>query len=706
MPVSTTQGGTRSPAHRARDTTRWDIQGLRAFAVLSVVVYHLWPNRLHGGFVGVDVFFVISGYLITGHLLREQLSSGRIRLAQFWSRRAKRLLPGAFLTILATGAAVLLVVPSALWTQYGRELIASTVYAQNWELAASAVDYLDADNEASPFQHFWSLSVEEQFYIALPLLLLLLALAVRKRVSPVTTARILLGAVVVLSLVWCIVQTSTNPGVAYFSTATRAWEFALGGLAATVRLPAARTAVARRFRSGAAVVGAIALIASLVVITPATPFPGIAAALPVVGATLVVMFGAGTVFELLGSIRPVAFVGRISYSLYLWHWPLVVIVPIALGHPLGWKSKLAVLVVSLVLAAVTTVWFEEPLRFSGWVRTLRPRRVAVLGAVCTVLVAALGASTLTAVHVQEVQAATFTKQLSQGNAPCFGAAAEISAPKPCVDERLADVRVPAPSAAKQDDPNRPACWSGKFQTCVLGEESGYSKRLIVIGDSHSNTLLAAYDDIGRKNGWRIDLAGTGGCYLTTAQQDALNESSLATCNRWKQLAIQYVERHRDEADALVVAHSTTQMPVTAPEGPARDAATRAGLVDAWQQAAGDRLPVIAIRDNPVPRRDVVACVSRMSGPTDSSCDQPRAAALGQTDSSAEAVEAFNAAGGRSALVDLTPYYCTNTTCPAVIGGVLVYRDTSHITGTWAKTLEPYLDQQLRARLASFDRKPV
>ncbi|MFJ3321397.1 MULTISPECIES: acyltransferase family protein [unclassified Curtobacterium] len=709
--MSTATEDPRGPAHRARDTTRWDIQGLRAFAVLAVVVYHLWPNRLHGGFVGVDVFFVISGYLITGHLLREQLSTGRIRLGQFWSRRAKRLLPGAFLTILATGAAVLLVVPSALWSQYGRELIASTVYAQNWELAASSVDYLDADNQASPFQHFWSLSVEEQFYIALPLLLLLLTLVVRKRVSPVTTARILLGTVVVVSLVWCIVQTNTNPGVAYFSTATRAWEFALGGLAATVALPAPRTVVARSVRSGAAIVGALALLASLVVITPTTPFPGIAAALPVVGATLMVTFGAGTLFELLGAVRPIAFVGRISYSLYLWHWPLVVIVPIWLDHPLGWKSKLAVLVVSLVLAAVTTVWFEEPLRFSGWVRTLRPRRVAVLGVVCTVVVAALGVSTLTAVHVQEVQAATFTKRLQDGEVSCFGAAAQISAAKPCVDPKLADVRVPAPSAAKEDDPNPSPdepdpnikkCWSGRFETCVLGKTTGYSKHLLVIGDSHSNTLLGVYRDLAAKNGWRIDLAGIGGCYLTTAHQQSLSPASGRGCDRWKQQAIAFVEQHRD-ADALIVAHSTTQMPVDAPEGQQRDDATRAGLLDAWQQAAGDDLPVIAVRDNPVPRRDVVACVSRMTGPTDSSCDNPRSVALAQTDSSAEAMAAFTAAGGTGSVLDLTKYYCTDTTCPAVIGGVLVYRDTSHITGTWAKSLEPYIDQQLKQKLASFSR---
>ena len=148
-------------------------------------------------------------------------------------------------------------------------------------------------------------------------------------------------------------------------------------------------------------------------------------------------------------------------------------------------------------------------------------------------------------------------------------------------------------------------------------------------------------------------------------------------------------------------HSATQMPVDAPAGAVRDAATRAGLVDAWTQAAGDELPVIAIRDNPVPRRDVLACVSRMTGPTDGSCDNPRSEALAQTDSSREAVTAFTAAGGRATSIDLTDYYCTDTVCPAIIGGVLVYRDTSHVTNTWAKSLAPYLGERMVAALRSF-----
>ena len=286
---------------RRTESTRWDVQGLRAFAVLAVVLYHLWPQRLPGGFVGVDVFFVISGYLITGHLLREQARSGRIALGAFWARRAKRLLPGAFLTIAATGAAVLALVPSTLWGQYGRELIASTVYVQNWQLASDSVDYLASDNQPSPFQHFWSLSVEEQFYIALPLLLVLLAALLRRtgRHAPVTTARVLLGAVVVLSFAWCVVETRTAPGIAYFSTATRAWEFALGGLASTLTLSRPVTARASAIRTLGAWLGVAGLVGSLWVITPSTPFPGAAALLPVVSAALVVSFGAHSGLQLL-----------------------------------------------------------------------------------------------------------------------------------------------------------------------------------------------------------------------------------------------------------------------------------------------------------------------------------------------------------------------------------------------------------------------
>lgn len=710
MPTSTVESPTRrslrSTPATTTDRTRWDIQGLRAFAVLSVVLYHLWPNRLPGGFTGVDVFFVISGYLITGHLLRELVTTGRIGLAGFWARRAKRLLPGAFLTIVATGTAVLLWVPSALWGQYGRELIASTVYVQNWQLAADSVDYLAQGNQASPFQHFWSLSVEEQFYIALPLLLLaalwLVRRARRRGTSPVAVVRIVLGAVVVLSLAWSIVETQTASGIAYFSTATRAWEFALGGLAATVPLAAPRTVPARVVRVVGAWAGAAGLVVSLVVITASTPFPGIAAALPVGSAALVVLLGGHSGLQRVGRVRPIGFLGRISYAVYLWHWPAVVILPIALRHELTTKDKLAILVGALVVATVTTLCIEEPLRFSRWVRALRPRRVALYGALSTVLVVALGVVSLTALHVQQVQAAELQQRISTGVVRCFGAAALISSAHPCVNPALDDVRVPAASNAIDDDANRAPCWSNSssaFKVCSLGPKTGYTKHLIAIGDSHNNVFVDTYERIAETHNWRIDVAGHMSCYLTTAQQFANSQKQTDDCDGWKQNAQQYLRTHPD-LDGVIVTHSSGNGPVLPSGGRSADDTVVDGLVDAWTAAADAGIPIIAIRDNPAARADVVACVGQMSGRTTDACDSPRAEALQPFEGSEQAVARMD---GAARLVDLTDYYCTDTVCPAVIGGVLVHRDATHLTNTFAVTLAPYLGDDIAAALRSMGR---
>ncbi len=689
---------------RRSESTRWDVQGLRAFAVLAVVLYHLWPNRLPGGFVGVDVFFVVSGYLITGHLLREQLRSGRIALGAFWARRAKRLLPGAFLTLAATGVAVLLVVPSTLWGQYGRELIAASVYVQNWQLASDSVDYLASDNQPSPFQHFWSLSVEEQFYIALPVLLVALAALLRRArtVSPVTTARVLLGAVVVLSLVWSIVETRTAPGVAYFSTATRAWEFALGGLASTVALPRPVTTVARSVRTGGAWLGVAGLVASLWVITPATPFPGSAAILPVTSAALVVLLGARSGLERLGRLAPVAFVGRTSYAVYLWHWPAIVLLPLVTGHALGTRDKVAVLVGALLVAAVTTRFVEEPLRFSRRMRTLRPRRVALLGALATVVVVGIGAATLGALEVQQVQAAAYQRSLERGDVPCFGAAARIGSAEPCADPRLADVRVPAPAAAGTDDANLPACWSNTtadFNVCSFGPRTGARAHLAAIGDSHNNALISAYRAIAERNHWRIDVAGHVGCYLTTAQQQAPSVAYTEACEGWKRAAIAWIGDHPD-LDALVVTHAATKSPVIVPEGSTNEQTVVDGLVGAWRTAVDAGVPVIAIRDNPVTGAGTLDCLARMSGPTTDACDTPRSVATAPYDGTEDAVRAV---GDRARAIDLTDSYCTATTCPAVVGGVVVHRDPTHVTGTFARTLAPYLGADLERALASLAR---
>ncbi|MGH2943554.1 MAG: acyltransferase family protein, partial [Solirubrobacteraceae bacterium] len=221
-----------------RSELRPEIQALRALAVLTVVVYHLWPAAMPGGFVGVDVFFAISGFLITAHLVREVEKTGRLSIWRFWARRARRLLPAALLTLLACAVATLLLVPQLYWQQFLTEIGASTAYVQNWQLAADAVDYLAAENRPSPVQHFWSLSAEEQFYVVWPLLIVVAAVwAARRRLA----IAIVLALVTGLSLAYSITETAANPAAAYFVTPTRAWEFGAGGLLALLgtrtRLP-------------------------------------------------------------------------------------------------------------------------------------------------------------------------------------------------------------------------------------------------------------------------------------------------------------------------------------------------------------------------------------------------------------------------------------------------------------------------------------
>src|SRR3954469_2172017 len=213
----------------SRAAVRPEIQGLRAVAVAVVVVCHFWPAALPGGFVGVDVFFVISGFLITSHLLREVAATGRVSLAAFWARRARRILPAALLVLAVCALATLALVPDVHRSQFFAEIRASAFYVQNWQLAHSAVDYFARGDGPSPVQHFWSLSAEEQFYLVWPVLILIAAAIHRRAIA------IVLGAVTIASLVYSISKTASDPAAAYFITPTRAWEFGFGGLLAMLR---------------------------------------------------------------------------------------------------------------------------------------------------------------------------------------------------------------------------------------------------------------------------------------------------------------------------------------------------------------------------------------------------------------------------------------------------------------------------------------
>lgn len=663
---------------------RPDIQALRALAVVSVLLYHLWPNRLTGGFVGVDVFFVISGYLITSHLLRERESTGRIAVGHFWARRAARLLPASLLTLLTTAVAVVVLVPRSLWEQFLNEIVASTLYVQNWRLMADSVDYLAAENQASPVQHFWTLSAEEQFYVLLPLLLII-AFWLFRRAPWYRVALLVIAIATLASFAYSVWLMAQAPSEAYFSTFTRAWEFGAGALLAF--LPALPGA----WRHIVALSGLAAIGVSVVAYTGATPFPGVSALLPVLGTAAVILARSPAV-DAIGRFAPIAFLGRVSYAVYLWHWPLIVLVPFATGIPLTTWHKLAIGAIAIVLASLSTRFVEDGTRRSP--RLLagrRPRAIAALTVGAMALVLAIPAAATVASQLTGQRTTEIAEELTTDQPECFGAQAMDPALAPCDNPELdALPLVPAVEGIRTDDANRDRddCWSAMddptLNMCSLGPEAGYDKHLIAVGDSHNNTLIGAYESIAEQNNWRIDVAGHEGGYWTTEELEQNTVEGTNACSDWREAVTNRIAA-TSEIDGIVVTRFSGHED--------EDEVGVAAMAEAWAQRADESIPVIAIRDNPHLLSSTVACIEEDPDTANDRCSRPIDEAL-IDDGLARAVER----DANARLVDMTPFYCSDDRCLAVIGGVIVYRDGTHLTATYASSLAPYLGREISSAL--------
>ncbi|GAA3338861.1 acyltransferase family protein [Curtobacterium pusillum] len=664
---------------------RADIQLLRAFAVLAVITYHFWPARLHGGFVGVDVFFVISGYLICGQLFGELDRSGTIAVTAFWARRAKRLLPAAITVIAVTGIATVLVLPRPVWQDTFRQLAASAVYLQNWLLASDSVDYLAAENAPTAVQHFWSLSVEEQFYIAVPVLLIAVALVFRRRSRPavVRAATVVIVAIVIVSFVYSVVATANTPGPAYFSTGTRAWEFGVGAVAAAV--PAAWFEN-RLTRTAVTVAGAAGLVVSLVAITPSSAFPGAIAAIPVAatalllaarplpspstGAPVVVRFGAA--------------IGDRSYSLYLWHWPALVFARTVSGEDLGWPVKLLVLVVVVGLAEASLRWIETPFRrrrITGGRRSM----ILVASALALTLVVATPMQTV-ATTIQRASAAELQRAEDRAAAQerCFGAPA-LQHLDSCTSS--GDPLTPSPAAAADDVPaaygngcHAPTT-GGEANVCKLGDGP---RRVALIGDSHAVSWEPAVEAAAKELGWTVSTYTKAACPLTTATTANGDAEVRASCAAWRKTMIAKLAAAQPYDLVLTTASATA----------ARfddDASAVAGYRAVWQPLINRGAKIIVLHDVPRAPADALECLTRT--PQDpAACSLPRDRAFPSTDLMSEAATGFPGA----TVLDFTDSLCDDRWCYTAIGGVTVYRDEHHLTTTFARTLAPALIAKVRA----------
>src|ERR1035437_10184560 len=682
---------------------RKDIQALRAVAVVAVVVFHFWPSVLPGGFVGVDVFFVISGYLITSHLIRNPPRRAR-DFAAFWARRILRLLAPVILVVLVVLAAAVAFMSSGQWGDMAHQAVTSTFYVQNWQLIATATDYLDAHHAPSPFQHFWSLSVEEQYYIIWPFVVFGLSwISVRwLRSRAWMTYALGFALVVVMSLTVSIIMTTRNPAAAYFSTYSRMWELGIGSLLASFA-PVVVPRIERHVnvRAGILMAGLLGIVLSVFLINDQTPFPGVAALAPTVAAALVIL--ANDPDHPLNpraflSSRPVQFLGDTSYALYLWHWPLITLAPYALGRALGFGTSVVVLGVSILMAWLSTRFLEAPIRGTVVLRN-RPPRIFAVGATSSavVLVAALGLNSVVA--RDEEQSRVFVAEQASSSAACFGA--------PALDPRHhcppSQPLATSPEFAKTDvSRGIRAClaWPPFPQpvSCTANPSASPTKRIALLGNSHAGHWLPALEVLAKKHGWQVDTFIVGVCLPTKARSPfeigmaGLTKVELTDkCQQVMSKTLDTVARGHYDAVVMSLMDRMHQVTVSDYE------ATLRGFVESHER-------VLVIRDTPAPmdQNNVPAdCVARNMADVDV-CSGDPARWIG-VDLLAEAALRVNSPLVR--LVGVNQYLCAKT-CPAVIGGVITYSDYNHLSTTMVKSLAPYIEPPLVSLLGAKSRAPT
>ncbi|AKT52682.1 hypothetical protein ADJ73_08570 [Arsenicicoccus sp. oral taxon 190] len=658
-----------------------EIQALRMWAVGLVVLFHLWPTGVfRGGFVGVDAFFVISGYLITSHLIREVESTGRIRLGAFYARRARRLLPASLLVLLVSAVLTLVFLPQDTWSGAAAEIVASTGYVQNLWLASKAVTYSASNEAASAVQHYWSLSTEEQFYLVWPsLILLALAVARRRRPSrPVVAIGAVLTVTALASFVFSVAFTASDQAAAYFVTPTRAWEFAAGAILPLVLrryAPPGPFAVVLRY------VGLGMLLLSALLLSQQTPFPGWVALWPVVGTAMIILAGdceGHDRADRLFSNRVAQWLGDISYSVYLWHWPLIVVLPYVVGGSVQLWHQLAIVALTLVLSHLSKVYVEDATRYVPQVRASTRRTLQATAAAMGVLVL-VGAMVLGASAIADWRRDATIAEAAGG--PCAGGRAGLHLDR-CPD---AFTRAPLVSTGPGDVPWKTVdgCTTqhDPYLECGWGARS---RTVAIVGDSHAEHYRAAIHDVARRKGWRVIVMIKQACPAVDASLPMFGKKRRDDpdeCRTWLRRSTPLLKQQG--VDLILTSGFASASPVP---GKDSDAAYHR-VWDEWTSFAD----VVALRD--VPRtgeQNMPQCLAQHSG-DQQACAHPRAEAL-PTDQLTQA--ARSTTNPKVRFVDLSDAYCDQRTCYAVAGGIPVYMDQDHVAYSFMQTLAPVIEAKL------------
>ena len=640
-----------------RPPFRPDIEGLRGAAILLVVLCHAGVPALAGGFVGVDLFFVLSGYFITGLLVREQAESGGVNLMEFYGRRALRLLPSLIVVLLVTLAAVMWLYAPIDQPTIAANARAVALSAGNYEFARTAVDYFSS--AANPLLHTWSLAVEEQFYVVWPLLFLLVgAMAQRWLLAALAIA----GLASFAASLWL---TTTAQPWAFFGMPTRIWEFALGGVVALLLRPSAE----RDARRGALLqIAALAAIGFAVIsYDRATSYPGVAALVPALAAAALLVGGAwapASAASRMLSTPALRWLGRLSYAWYLWHWPLVGI-GVVLDRDIGVAGRLVWSGAALGLAWLTQRFIESSAR-EGRLARIRTEWLAPAA-----LVVSVGAALV-----------------------AHGAL------------RVAERRVASPEqrtlAMARRDRMQHDCWATTVDDlkgpCELGDRTS-STVIMLLGDSHAEHWLAGLDRAGRERGWKIVAMVKGGCPVADMPElmNARLKRYYHECTRYREAMLQRIVSARPAA--VILSSWDHYIP---PDGTGSDRQVtpemwRRGLRRTYERLTGAGLPVVAIRGTPRTWFDVPACLSRQAArlPFAGPCSYERARSLSPAALEAQAAAAR---GLPIRFVDMNDQICPTRECGVVRNGVVVFTDDNHLTASFSRSMAPVLGARLAAAL--------
>ncbi|WP_396659415.1 acyltransferase family protein [Microbacterium sp.] len=658
------------------------MQGLRAIAVGLVLLYHAGVAPFTGGYVGVDVFFVISGFLISSHLLDSIDRTGRVGFAQFYARRARRILPASFTVAILTAVALVLFAPPLTLTRMLEDAVATILYVPNVRFAIQDTDYL-ADHAPSAYQHYWSLGVEEQFYLIWPLLLLAIVLLARRR-------RAVVGLLVTLvaagSFVACVLVTQVQQPMAFFLLPMRAWELLAGALVGIVLLRA-NPRMPGWVAAAGGWLGLGAVLAAGILFDDATAFPGAAAALPVVGTAAVIFFGTssprGGPGRLL-SLRPMQYVGLISYSLYLVHWPLLVVPALAVGDELlgsVWMRVLLGIVVAVPVAGALYRFVEDPVRRAR-ILTARPPRTTLL---------ATGAATLVIALAVGLTAAWSAVRPILGPGGAEVAPAEPVAPPP-ISAAVPENLTPSLRSVADDIPDLypDGCHHDTVQTrvqeCVYGDEEA-DLEVAIFGDSHSAQWLPALQSLSASTLPMSIRTYTKSSCPAVDVAVLVRNVPYTSCDSWRSAVLEHLVS--DPPD-LVLISSYADYPLADTPTADRLDAWGTGLQDTVGALAAAGIEVVVIADTPRFPTAPADCVSVHLADADV-CAGVRAEVLSPDQATVERA-ATEAAGGR--FVDLTPYLCDAQLCPVVVFDLLVYRDVNHLTTAFVRYLAPALEPEL------------